>query len=123
MDIDEALDDEHFISISLAGWQAIMGPGRGARADSHRTTDNRHETSDPPCACCESVSFSPPKGKCFHWWLLPPPVENIHFRVTIMIKLFVFSFFFSEKSHLFRCYLFFVCFFIYLVFVYASSCC
>lgn len=46
MDIDEALDDEHFISISLAGWQAVMGPGRGARAHTHHTIDNRHETCD-----------------------------------------------------------------------------
>lgn len=60
MDIDEALDDEHFISISLAGWQAVMGPGRGARAHTHHTIDNRHETCDRACACCEFVPFSSP---------------------------------------------------------------
>lgn len=58
MDIDEALDDEHFISISLAGWQGIMGPGRGTRADTHHTIDNRPETCDCTSACCESVCLS-----------------------------------------------------------------
>lgn len=104
MDIDEALDDEHFISISLAGWQAVMGaPAEGHVHNATRhTADNGHETCDRACAvnAVDYVSFSSALGLFFlHYWPLPRPVEGaitasirqycweVHFMVNMIIKL------------------------------------